>query len=237
MNRTAMILIFLGIILVGCGRSTESFQGQIEDVKVNSFVVNCSEEVNKGKKGAINDIGYGCSVQFTDQTTFRDESGKSLTMNEFSSGLTVKVVLTKPVNIRGSFEKEKPIVLTAKEMVLLTREVVTSKEDIIHALEKQGLTVTNGERNLKSDLQVIVRGIEPQVYIVNDEELILYHFPSEHEQQEGWAEFLNKTANTEVVAFKNYNIDSFLLLFKYGKKLDTETPTKIQHAVNELAKY
>lgn len=154
MNRTAMILIFLGIILVGCGRYTESFQGQIEDVKVNSFVVNCSEEVNKGKKGAINDIGYGCPVQFTDQTTFRDESGKSLTVNDFSSGLTVKVVLTKPVNIRGSFEKEKPIVLTAKEMVLLTREVVTSKEDIIHALEKQGLTVTKGERNLKSNLNI-----------------------------------------------------------------------------------
>lgn len=59
MNRAAMILIFLGIILVGCGRSTESFQGQIEDVKANSIVVNCSDEVNKGKKGAIDSIGYG----------------------------------------------------------------------------------------------------------------------------------------------------------------------------------
>ncbi|WP_424769318.1 hypothetical protein [Paenibacillus sp. sgz302251] len=233
-NRAALILIFLSIILVGCVRSTESFQGQIEDVKADSFVVNCSEGVNKGKKGAINDIGYGCPVQFTDQTTFRDESGKSLTMNDFSSGLTVKVVLTKPVNIRGSIEKEKSVVLTAKEMVLLTREVVTSKEDIIHALVKQGLTVTNGERNLKSDLQVTLRGIEPQVYIVNGEELILYHFPSEHEQQEGWAEF---PATAEGVAYKNYNIDSFLLLFKYGEEVDTEIPTKIQHAVNELAKY
>lgn len=164
MNRAAMILIFLGIILVGCGRSTESFQGQIEDVKANSIVVNCSDEVNKGKKGAIDSIGYGCTVHYTDQTTFRDESGKSLTVNDFSSGLTVKVILMKPVNIsrgRGSFENEKPSILTAKEIVLLTREVVSSEEEIINALEKQGLTITKGVRNPISVMQMTLRGIEP----------------------------------------------------------------------------
>jgi hypothetical protein len=193
--------------------------------------------VNKGKNGAISDIGYGCPVEYTDQTIFRDESGKSLTVNDYSSGLIIKVILVKPMNIRGSVKKEKSFVLTAKEIVLLTREVVYSREDIIDALEKQGLTVTKGEKNPKSKLQMTLRGIEPQVYTVNSEELILYHFPSQHEQQEGWADFLNKTVTADVVAFKNYNMDSLLLLFKYGTDLDTEITSKIQNAINELAKY
>lgn len=148
----------------------------------------------------------------------------------------------KPVNIsrgRGSFENEKPSILTAKEIVLLTREVVSSEEEIINALEKQGLTITKGVRNPISVMQMTLRGIEPYVYTVNGEELILYHFPSEQEQQEGWAEYLSKTATADVGAGKNYNIDSFLLLFKYGSDLDLDTDitSKIQDAVNELAMY
>lgn len=82
MNRFVIIVAFFVIILAGCSRSTESFQGQIEEVGDNRFVVNCSTEVNKGKKGGINAIGYGCPVDYTNQTSFRDENGNSLTAKE-----------------------------------------------------------------------------------------------------------------------------------------------------------
>ncbi|RCW39107.1 hypothetical protein [Paenibacillus prosopidis] len=121
MLRLVIIIVFLGSFLVGCGNSIESFEGQIEKVETNRFIVDCSDEANKGKRGAIIDIGYGCPVQFTDQTTFRNESGNSLKMSDFSPSSIVNVILVKPVNIRKNIEKEKSFVLTAKEIVLLTR--------------------------------------------------------------------------------------------------------------------
>jgi hypothetical protein len=121
-NRVVIILVLLVIFLTGCTRPTELVEGHIIAVKANSFVVDCSDEVNEGKKGAINTIGYGCPVDYTNQTTFRDESGKSLSASDFSVGTTVKVILVKPVDIKASVEKKKPYVLSAKQIVLLTRK-------------------------------------------------------------------------------------------------------------------
>lgn len=125
MNRAEIILVLLVLFLTGCTRPTELVEGHIIEVKANSFVVDCSDEVNEGKKGAIPTIGYGCPVDYTNQTTFRDESGKYLTSSDFSLGTTVKVILVKPVDIKASVEKKKPFVLSAKEIVLLTREDAT----------------------------------------------------------------------------------------------------------------
>jgi hypothetical protein len=121
MLRLVIIIVFLGSFLVGCGSSIESFEGQIEKVETKRFIVDCSDEASKGKRGAIDAIGYGCNVEYTNQTTFRNESGNSLKVSDFSPGSIVNVILVKPVNIRKSIEKEKPFVLTAKEIVLLTR--------------------------------------------------------------------------------------------------------------------
>ncbi|QNK57604.1 hypothetical protein [Paenibacillus sp. PAMC21692] len=84
--------------------------------------VGCSDEANKGKLG-VNDIGYLCSVTITDQTNFRDEEGNSLTESDLSIGSTVKIILTEPVNIRRSFEKEEPLNLAAKEIILIQPDV------------------------------------------------------------------------------------------------------------------
>jgi|GEM_PF-1677313 len=237
MNRVIATFVVIAALLAGCIESTSSFQGQIQDIREDRFIVDCSDEVNRGKKGVVNTIGYGCSVEFTNETTFRDADGKPLTFNEFNLGSTVRVILSKPVNIRRNIESDKPSVLIAKEVILLTREEVSSKEDIIKELEKQGLNVTDGVKDPQSTFQIRLRGIEPYVYSVNGEELILYHFQSEQEQVEGWSEYLDITALTNAGPFKNYNLDSFLLIFKYGKDLNTETDTKIQRAIDNLASY
>ncbi|RAP76093.1 hypothetical protein [Paenibacillus montanisoli] len=123
MFRVVIVFICLGLLLVGCRSSDdEGLEGQIEKVETNHFVVDCSDEANKGKKGAIDAVGYGCNVEYTHQTIFRDESGKALKIDDFSSGSIVNVVFEKPVNIRESIAKKKPFVVTAKEIVLLTNE-------------------------------------------------------------------------------------------------------------------
>src|SRR5690606_2242143 len=237
MYRVMATLLIALMFLTGCTKPTDSIEGPIEDISDSSFVINCSDEVNRGKKGPINGIGYRCSVEFTDQTVFRDMHGNSLTVNEFISGSTVKVTLSEPVDLRKRMESDKPLGLVANDVILLTREQVSSKEVMIKELEKQGLDVIEGVRDPQSSFQISLGGIEPQVYSVNGEEVILFQFPSEEEQLEGWVQFLEKSAAMDIGAFKNYNLDSFLLILKYGEDLNTQTDKKIQRAIDELASY
>jgi len=127
MYRVIAALVISAIFLVGCAKSTESFQGEIWDFRTNSIVVRCSDEVNKGKKGPINSIGYGCSIEYTSNTTFKDVNGKPLTIHDFLPGSEVKVILAKPVNIRRNFEGNKSKPLIAKEIVLLKQVDMSSK--------------------------------------------------------------------------------------------------------------
>jgi hypothetical protein len=121
MVRLVVLLLFLSILLVGCGNPVSSFKGEVNNIQEKGFLIGCSDAANKGKKGNIDSIGYGCNVQYTEKTVFRDMNGKSLRADDISLSSTVSVNLEKPVDIRKKFEKSKPFVLTAKEIVLLTK--------------------------------------------------------------------------------------------------------------------
>ncbi|MCQ6559952.1 hypothetical protein [Paenibacillus mendelii] len=121
MVRVVAVLLFLSVFLVGCGNPVSSFEGEIDKIQDNEFRISCSDAANKGKKGDIIDIGYLCNVQYTNQTLFRDIKGESIKAADISLGSTVNVILEKPVDIRKNFRKNKPFVLTAKEIVLLTK--------------------------------------------------------------------------------------------------------------------
>lgn len=116
-----VLLVITVLFLAGCTASTESFQGQIENISESSFIINCTDEVNKGKKGGINDIAYGCMVDYTSATAFQDANGQILTVDDFLPGSEVEVILAKPVNIRKNFESDKRTTLTAKEIILVKR--------------------------------------------------------------------------------------------------------------------
>ncbi len=121
MIRLMVLLLFLSVLLVGCGNPVSSFKGQVDKIQEKGFLISCSDAANKGKKGDIDAIGYGCNVQYTEKTIFRDMNSKSLRVDDISLSSTVNVILEKPVDIRKNFEKSKPFVVTAKEIVLLTR--------------------------------------------------------------------------------------------------------------------
>ncbi|OMF23225.1 hypothetical protein BK133_24540 [Paenibacillus sp. FSL H8-0548] len=126
MNRIFAILVMSAMFLVGCTKSTESFQGVILEVKGSSMIVDCSAEVNKGKQGPIDSIGYGCSIEDISSKALQDVNGKSLTINDFLPGAEVKVILSKPFNIRRNVESNNPKSLTAKKIVLEKQPDVSS---------------------------------------------------------------------------------------------------------------
>jgi hypothetical protein len=121
MGRNFVLLILICTFVAGCGRTSSRFmQGMIDSMEAGILHVDCTDEVNKGKKtDFILLVGYSCAVAITDQTTFRDEDGKSLTAEDFPSESTVKIIFSEPVNIRRSFEKEEPLNLAAKEIILI----------------------------------------------------------------------------------------------------------------------
>jgi hypothetical protein len=197
--------------------------------------VGCSEAVNKGQRDG-NDIGHRCPVGITDETTFRSEHGEDLTAIDFSaeSESMVEVVLTKSVNFRKRSMSKEPSVLTAKEIILLSRERVTSKDQVIAALKKQGLRVNQGEKDPNSDNYPTLRGVEPNIYRINDKEVLLYLFESEEEQRAGWGEYPKVD---EMDFSRNFNVDSVLLIVKSGGDARTKVDAKIKHAVDELMEY
>lgn len=179
---------------------------------------------------------YLCPVQITDETTFRSENGEDLTASDFSSVAEsmVEVVLTKSVNFRKRSMSKEPSVLTAKEIILLSRELLTSEEQVIDALKKQGLRVKQGEKDPNSDTYPTLRGIEPNIYRINDKEVLLYSFESEEEQRAGWGEYPKVD---EMDFSRNFNVDSVLLIVKSGGDARTKVDDKIKRAVNELMEF
>jgi hypothetical protein len=59
------------LIVLACG-SIKSFENTIDSINKNEFIVNCSNEVNRGKKGSINSVGYLCNVGINSTTVFKD---------------------------------------------------------------------------------------------------------------------------------------------------------------------
>ena len=119
MKRLAIIGIILCCLFTAAGRATNSFESHIEEVRSDSLLVACSDEANKGKKGGIDSIGYVCTVKLTDRTIVRDEKGNLSTVGLLSAGSSVKLNLTRSVDIRGAFEKGTAPDLTAKEIVII----------------------------------------------------------------------------------------------------------------------
>lgn len=117
-------LLLLVLLLTGCANRTDSFQGIIESVEEGSFIVGCSDEINKGKKN-VNDIGYLCAVNYTDETKWLDPAGNELAMEDFIKGSEVKVILSKKVQFNQDYG-ELP---AAKEMILIKQFVYIEPYD------------------------------------------------------------------------------------------------------------
>lgn len=113
MKKIVFFLIFLSFILTACSETT-SIYGTLTNIEGNTFFVECTDYVDK-KEDSMTDVGYICTVQITDNTTLKKQSGENISVEDFIEGTTVQVTLTHPSTI-GSSENSRDV--EAKEVIL-----------------------------------------------------------------------------------------------------------------------
>lgn len=114
-----LILGMTGMLLAGCGAAaTNIIEGSVWEANEEDLVVDCSDEVNKGRE-TVNSIGHGCRVKYSSKTVFQNTDGESLSYDDLLLGAEVVVTLTKKVNIRNKSERKQKLELAAKEVTLI----------------------------------------------------------------------------------------------------------------------
>lgn len=116
MKKSGSLLLALVVcaVMTACSSKVDSFEETIDGIEQNRIQVDCSEEVNRNKKGPIDSIGYYCNVQIDKDTVFKNQKGQPLKLEDFSKGDRIRITLSKPVDI-----SEKKRSFEAREIVML----------------------------------------------------------------------------------------------------------------------
>lgn len=114
-KRLALLQMMILIITSGCS-SVESFHATIDSISKNELVVDCTDEINKGKKEA-NSVGYLCTVGIHDSTAFKDSTGNPLRVEDFSAGDYIRITLSKPQPVSEESRR-----FDASEIILITNK-------------------------------------------------------------------------------------------------------------------
>ncbi|TCM84683.1 hypothetical protein EV294_1351 [Paenibacillus sp. BK033] len=230
MKRVGVALLVVAVALTGCWeQKTKTFQGAVERVENGRISLNCSDEMNRGKRGAIDAIGYICDIETTSQTVYRDEDGSDLKASDFKTGEVVKVILTKAADFHAS----KPGKRYAETLILLHQDDVT-RQDILRALGEKGLKLTAYD-----DPDVIsLTDAKAQTFVLEDGgELVVYEFPSMLAQEKGWGTLMHEWESTGHRGGTNFNLQRFLLILYAGQNASDSTLGTIQQVMHNLAKY
>lgn len=117
----AMLMILAAMMLSGCQKKSDTFEGRIERISDQGLHVACSEEVNRGAK-ASEDVLHICMVEITDDTIIHDKNGNSLTMNQLWTDSTVQIVINEPIRFRDYVYDSESQPLVAKEISLMSEK-------------------------------------------------------------------------------------------------------------------
>ncbi|MET3695832.1 hypothetical protein SAMN05877753_102639 [Bacillus oleivorans] len=111
MIKRFILFIFISFSVTGCiGLNT--FDAKLDIRGESTFIVDCSNEVNRGKNST--DEGYSCTVKITEKTTFRNENGDEIRIDDFTEGDYVRVIHSDLLGISRENREVK-----AKEIILL----------------------------------------------------------------------------------------------------------------------
>ncbi|QOR64762.1 hypothetical protein IM538_12925 [Cytobacillus suaedae] len=108
-------IFLLLILLVSCSSPVTSFEGYIQSVDQNIVRVDCSNAVNRDKKGAIEAIAYYCSVRVTKDTIIINND-KEIDIEDLKIDQRVKVVLIEEKNISEDVDSRE---VAAKEILII----------------------------------------------------------------------------------------------------------------------
>ncbi|GIP37101.1 hypothetical protein J31TS4_03810 [Paenibacillus sp. J31TS4] len=117
-KRALLAAAIFCVTLTGCSKNTavQTVITSIASIDTERLNVNCSEEVNRHKRGPINAIGYLCAVKITDDTSITTGENKPISRDELKVGDSIRIELMAPMEIN-----ETNRTLEAKEIVRLYR--------------------------------------------------------------------------------------------------------------------
>jgi hypothetical protein len=111
-------------------------------------------------------------------------------------------------------------------------------EEVIAVFAGQGLNLQRGGEVPGSVFQKELNGVKPQMYSLNGVDLPLYQFSSAEERAAGWKDFGEQTAAADLIPYKAYQEDRFLMFYihggsaaegiKFNEKLDKQLKAAIQ---------
>lgn len=117
----AMLLILAVMMLSGCQKKSETFEGRIVGISDQGLNVGCSEEVNRGAK-ASEDVLHICMVEIKADTIIHDMNGNPLTANQLWTDSPVQIVINEPIRFRDYVNDSESQPLVAKEITLMSEE-------------------------------------------------------------------------------------------------------------------
>ncbi|WP_042203045.1 hypothetical protein [Paenibacillus camerounensis] len=88
-----------------------------------------------------------------------------------------------------------------------------SAEEITAAFSEQGLELSSSEVRAESVFHRELNGRKPLVFLLDEEELVIYQFAGVGEREDGWADFENQTATADLVQHKVFQEQSLLIFY------------------------
>lgn len=103
-KKLASVFLLCCFALSGCAlfaSKIKSFETAVNDVSGREWLVNCSNEVNRGKR-SYNTIGYLCNAEILQSTYIEDTDGNVLKIEDVKAGDQVHLTLSEPIDISES---------------------------------------------------------------------------------------------------------------------------------------
>ena len=96
-------VVVLILVISGCSKRSQitSFQGPIETIRTNDneILVDCTDAVNKNKKGVTPTMAYIFTVQLDENSKIIGKNHEQLSIGDLKEKIEVKVILINPIHI------------------------------------------------------------------------------------------------------------------------------------------
>ncbi|WP_310829970.1 hypothetical protein [Paenibacillus pedocola] len=88
-----------------------------------------------------------------------------------------------------------------------------SADEISAYFARQGLELHSVEMRPENIFQGELNGRKPLVFLLDEQELVIYQFATAGEREAGWADFEQHTATADLVPYKAYQKQSLLVFY------------------------
>ncbi|CAH1211429.1 hypothetical protein PAECIP111892_03568 [Paenibacillus auburnensis] len=106
--------------------------------------------------------------------------------------------------LTGCSQGNDPVTVEAREL---------STDEVSAYFARQGLELHSVEVRPENVFQRELNGRKPLVFLLDEQELVIYQFATAGEREAGWADFEQHTATADLVPYKAYQEQSLLVFY------------------------